>query len=61
LFGSPIVHADHDSAELFADDGVTVMTTSLFPKGPYTIVRFIVNGHPVKVGTFKVSAIKPIH
>ena len=52
---------DHDSAELFADSGATVMTTSLFPKAPYTTVRFVVNGQPVKVATFKVAGVKSIH
>jgi len=55
------VFMDRDSAELFADDGATVMTTSLFPQKPYTAVRFVVNGQPVQVATFKVAEVKSIH
>jgi len=55
------VFMDHDSAELFADDGATVMTESLFPREPFTVARFIVHGQPVNVSKFEVTELKSIH
>ncbi len=55
------VFMDHDSAELFADDGSTVMTESLFPREPFTVVRFVVRGQPVNVSKFEVTELKSIH
>lgn len=55
------VFMDRDSVELFADDGATVMTESLFPTEPYSILKFIVDGEPVKVTKFKVAPVKSIH
>jgi len=55
------VFLDRDSAELFADDGATVMTNSLFPRTPYTTIRFMVNGQPVNVTKFEVTEMKSIH
>lgn len=52
---------DHDSVEMFADDGATVMTESLFPREPYTTIRFVVNGQPVNVTKLVVTEIKSIH
>ena len=52
------VYMDHDSVELFADDGATVMTESLFPRTPYTKLRFVVNGQPVQLTSFQLTALK---
>jgi fructan beta-fructosidase len=55
------VFMDRDSMELFADDGATVMTESLFPREPYTTVTFVVNGVPVSLSELAVREIKSIH
>jgi fructan beta-fructosidase len=55
------VFMDRDSVELFADDGATVMTESVFPRAPYTKLRFIVEGRPVQVTQFDITEIKAAH
>jgi fructan beta-fructosidase len=55
------VFMDRDSVEMFADDGASVMTESLFPREPYTKVTFVVNGVPVSLSELAVREIKSIH
>ncbi|MFT4198742.1 MAG: glycoside hydrolase family 32 protein [Pseudoxanthomonas sp.] len=55
------VFVDRDSVELFADNGATVMTESVFPQTPYSVVRLIVDGHPVSVEKFNVTELGDIH
>ncbi|WP_343685119.1 glycoside hydrolase family 32 protein [Asticcacaulis sp.] len=54
------VYTDSASVELFADDGATVMTDTVFPLHPYTKVKFVVNGQPVSVSKLEAIDIKSI-
>lgn len=55
------IYFDHDSVEMFADDGRIVMTDSVFPRSPYTLMRFMVSGKPVALSRFKITEMKSIH
>lgn len=51
------VYLDRNSAELFADDGATLMSELIFPSAPYTRVRFLVDGQATQPATLKVTEI----
>lgn len=55
------IFVDHGSVELFADEGATVMTESVFPKEPFSSLVFKVDGKQVKVAKFRVTQLKSIH
>ncbi len=55
------IYVDHDSVELFADDGQVVMTSSVFPTTPYTAVTLTVKGNPLALSQFEITNLKSIH
>lgn len=54
------VYIDKSSIEFFGDEGITAITDSVFPKEPYTTVRFVVDGQPVNQVKLELTEIKSI-
>lgn len=52
------VFVDHDSIELFADGGATALTDTLYPRKPYTSLRFVAGGKSVQVLKMQVTELK---
>lgn len=54
------VYLDRSSAELFADDGCTVMTDTYFPREEFNKLTLFVEGGKVEIHKIAIYALKPI-